>query len=130
MKRVAANDSDYMTPNELFEYRANLAKTDPERLERELNAEVEKVISQAPAKRQQGLRQLQWRIDMERRRAKNPTDAMVRLQRMMWRQFYAENGFVFAVKQLVKVCHMTEELIKESSVPDSRNAEILPFKSD
>lgn len=127
---TASNDSYYLTPNEEFEYWANLSKTDPARFEAERLAEIEKVISQAPAKRQNGLRQLQWRIDVERRRAKNPTDAMVRLQRMMWRQFYSENGFVFAVKQLVKVCHMTEELIKASAVSDSNNAEILPFKRD
>lgn len=83
MIKFAANDSDYMTPNELFEYMAHLAKTDPARLERELNEEIEKVVSQAPAKRQHRLRQLQWRIDIERRRAKNPTNAMVRLQGMM-----------------------------------------------
>lgn len=130
MMRIAANDSDYMTPNELFEYRANLAKTDPERLERELNDEVEKVISHAPAKHQHRLRQLQWRIDMERRRAKNPTDAMVRLQNMMWRQFYADDGFVFVVKQLVKVCHTAEKFIKESAVPEAKDDEILPSKDD
>lgn len=127
---TASNDSYYLTSNELFEYQANLAKTDPERLQRELMEEFEKFLLQVPPERHQELRQLQWRIDMERKKARNPTDAMVRLQKMMWRQFYAEDGFVFAVKQLVKVCHMTEELIKTSVVSDSKNAEILTFKND
>lgn len=127
---TASNDSHYLTPNEEFEYWSNLFKTDPLQFEAERLAQIEKVISSAKPERQQELRHLQWRIDMERRRAKNPIDAMLRLQKMMWKQFYADDGFVFAVKQLVKVCHMTEELIKESSVSDSRNAEILPFKSD
>lgn len=124
---TASNDSDYTDSNKFFEYWSNLFKTDPERFEVERKAEIEKVIASAPPKRQQELRQLQWRIDMERRMAKNPTDAMVRLQRMMWRQFYAEDGFVFAVKQLVKVCHSAQELV-EAMKP--KNAEILSFNKD
>lgn len=49
---------------------------------------------------QQRLRHLQWRIDMERARAKNPVDAMIRLNKMMWNQFYAKDGFVVAVNML------------------------------
>lgn len=127
---TASNDSYYLTPNEEFEYRSNLFKTDPARFEAERLAEIEKVISSANPERQQELRHLQWRIDMERMRAKNPIDAIVRLQNMMWRQFYADDGFVFAVKQLVKVCHTAEEFIKESAVPEEKNAAILSFSKD
>ncbi|OHA79445.1 MAG: hypothetical protein A2747_03230 [Candidatus Yonathbacteria bacterium RIFCSPHIGHO2_01_FULL_44_41] len=111
----------------MFDYRAHLAKTDPERFEAEREAEIEKVILSANPERQQELRQLQWRIDMERRRAKNPIDAMVRLQKMMWRQFYADDGFVFAVNQMVKVCHSTKELLETL---EPKNAVILPFEKD
>lgn len=124
---TASNDSHYLTPNEEFEYWSNLAKTDPLRFETERQTVIEEVISSAPAKRQQELRQLQWRIDMERRKAKNPTDAMIRLQKMMWRHFYADNGFIFAVRQLQKVCHHAEKLIASSI---QKNAEIIPFKKD
>mgnify|MGYP001613850313 FL=1 len=124
---TASNDSHYLTANEEFEYWSNLSRTDPARFEAERKAEIEKVISSAPVKRQQELRQLQWRIDGERKRAKNPIDAMVRLQKMMWRQFYADDGFVFAVKQLVKVCHTAGELIKNSPKKD---AEIISLMKD
>lgn len=127
---IASNDSQYLTSNELFEYRANLAKTDPERLERELREELERIISTADPEHHQGLRQLQWRIDMEKAKAKNPVDAMVRLQNMMWKQYYADDGFVFAVKELVRVCHVVEGLIGELVPQEVKDAEILPLKKD
>lgn len=127
---TASNDSHYLTANEEFEYWYNLSKTDPERFEEERVAEIEKVILSAEPENQQELRQLQWVIDGERKRSKNPIDAMLRLNKMMWRQFYANDGFVFAVKQLVKVCHKAGEFIKESAVPVAKDAEILPFKKD
>lgn len=60
-------------------------------------------------------------------RAKNPTDAMVRLNKMMWKQFYAKDGFVFAVKQLVRACRETEDLVK---ILKSEDAEIASVKKD
>lgn len=125
--KSAGNDADYDDPNMFFEYWSSLAKSDPERFERERAAEIEKVIVSAKPERQKGLRHLQWRIDMERMRAKNPIDSMIRLNKMMWKQFYAEDGFIFAVKQLQRVCHSAEELVKE---PVKKDAEILQFKKD
>lgn len=127
--KTASNDEnyDYKDSNEFFEYWSRLAKTDPERCEAERKTEIEKVILSANPERQKELRHLQWRIDMERMRAKNPIDAMIRLNKMMWKQFYAEDGFIFAVKQLQRVCHSAEELVKE---PVKKDAEILQFKKD
>ena len=64
---------------------------------------------------------------MERMRAKNPIDAMVRLQKMMWKQFYAKEGFLFATKQLAIACRGMEELVKKSQ---SKGAEIASIKKD
>ena len=127
---TASNDKHYRTPNEEYEYWSGLFKTDPERFEAERKAEIERVILSAKPENQQGLRQLQWVIDGERKRARNPTDAMIRLNKMMWRQFYANDGFIFAVKQLVKVCHTAEALIKELAVPKEKDGVILPFNKD
>lgn len=93
---TASNDCHYLTPNEEFEYWSNLFRTDPVRFESERLIEIEKVILSANPKNQQALRQLQWVIDGERGRAKNPIDAMIRLNKMMWKQFYSEKGFVYA----------------------------------
>lgn len=127
--KTASNDENYnyKDSNEFFEYWSGLAKTDPERFERERAAEIEKVIISAKPERQEGLRHLQWRIDMERTRAKNPIDAMIRLNKMMWNQFYAEKGFLFAIKQLVRTFRETEDLVKKS---ENKGAEIAPFKKD
>lgn len=53
--KSASNDADYDDPNMFFEYWSNLAKTDPERFERERAAEIEKVIVSAKPERQKGL---------------------------------------------------------------------------
>ena len=90
--KIASNDPYYLDSNQVFEYRARLAKADPERFERERLERIEKVISSVPAERQQKLRQLQWRIDQERGRATNPISGMLRLNNMMWDFVYAENG--------------------------------------
>lgn len=61
-----------------------LARDDPEEFERRRAALIETVITEAPPEHQQRLRGLQFRIDLERRKAKTPLGAAVRLQSMMW----------------------------------------------
>jgi hypothetical protein len=64
-----------------------LARDDPGEFERRRQAVIEAVIAQAPPELQERLRGLQFRIDLERRRAKTPLGATVRLQSMMWERF-------------------------------------------
>lgn len=127
---TASNDSYYRTPNEEFEYWSKLSKINLKLFEELRLREIERVILRARPECQQRLRKLQWRIDMERDKAKNPIDAMVRLQNMMWRQFYSDNGFVFAVEQYVKLCRMAEKLSKVEVAGEKKKADILPFKKD
>ena len=61
-----------------------LARDNPEEFERRRVALIEAVIAEAPPEHQQRLRGLQFRIDLERRKAKTPLGAAVRLQSMMW----------------------------------------------
>lgn len=110
-----------------FKYWSNLAKSDPARFEKERKRAIETVISRAPPEYQQGLRQLQWVIDGERRKAKNPVDAMVRLQKMMWTQFYAKDGFVSIVCYFNRIRRVLNEM---AEVPAKTDATILPFKKD
>ncbi len=67
-----------------FDKWKKLAKTDPEAFEKMRLTEIEKVISQRPRKKQQRLRQLQWKIDMERKRCKTPMAACIKISQMMW----------------------------------------------
>ena len=128
MNTSASNDADYNGPYAFFEYWSKLAKDDPERFERERVAELEKVISGAAPEQQQGLRQLQWRIDMERRRAKNPIDAMIRVNRMMWDHLYADDGFFSTPALWKEVFKMVDRMNSEFLEP--KEAEVIPFKED
>ena len=64
-----------------------LARDDPEQFERQRKEAIESLIAQAPVELRGRLRALQCRIDLERRRAKSPLEATMRLQSMMWERF-------------------------------------------
>lgn len=64
-----------------------LARTDPEEFERRRMAVIEGVIASAPPDVQRRLRGIQFRVDMECRKASNPLSATVRLSRLMWESF-------------------------------------------
>lgn len=124
---LASNDSDYLDPQKFVEYWANLAKTDPTRFEQERLAEIERVIACAKPERQDNLRKLQWRIDMERERAKNPVDAMLRLNKMMWDKFYGEQGFIVAVNMLKGASKELANLTKPRTIEGE--ATVISFKN-
>lgn len=77
---------------DFFNYWSNLAKTDPERLEKERKEAIEAVISKAPEHLHRRLRGLQWQIDMERSRASDPLSACVRLSKMMTDYVFSDKG--------------------------------------
>lgn len=128
MNTSASNDADYNGPLAFFDYWSKLAKADPECFELERKAEIEKVILSASPERQQSLRQLQWRIDMERARAKNPIDAMIRLDKMMWTQLYADDGFFSTPALWRKIFKINDSMM--DLLKGSKEAEIIPFKKD
>ncbi len=66
---------------------SRLAREDPVEFERRRQATIEALIAHAPPEHRERLRALQSRIDLERRRAKTPLGAAVRLQSMMWERF-------------------------------------------
>ncbi len=82
-----------------FEAWACLARERPDDFEKERKALIEAYIDGSPAKTQQRLRSLQWRIDMERRRAPDSLTACVRIYHMMWESFAGEHGLADALKR-------------------------------
>lgn len=106
-----------------FEEWMLLAKSDPEEFEKRRKHVIDDFISSAPEDRQQRLRGLQWRIDIERRRCSNPLAACIRLSDMMWNFVYAEDGFLNTLKML-RAAHSRVE----TGEKEPRSAEILPFK--
>jgi len=66
-----------------------LARTAPNEFERRRRALIEiEILKSGNVRRMRGL---QWRIDLERSRARNPMDACVRLSKMMWDSFMELN---------------------------------------
>jgi len=68
-----------------FDYWSKLAKQDSEAFEAARDQEINKHISNLKEDDvQERMRRLQWRIEMERKRSKNPLDAAARIYDMMW----------------------------------------------
>ncbi len=116
-----------------FEELAQLAQTDPEAFEARRQALIEEAISQAPEERQERLRRFQWRIDMERKRAKTPLAACLRLNDMLMEMVYGEGGFLEAVNTLKGILEGLEKgkvpQIEENlaSSREKKAAQIIPF---
>ncbi|MHA7881352.1 MAG: DUF3135 domain-containing protein [Saccharospirillum sp.] len=67
-----------------FDDLVELASTDPERLEHLRRLLIDDLIEHAPDSQRQRLKGLQFTIDMERRRAKNPVQCCVRMSQLMY----------------------------------------------
>jgi len=67
-----------------FAHWMQLAGTDPECFERARQAAIDELLETASPDRRERLRGLQWRIDQERRRARTPMAACLRLSSLMW----------------------------------------------
>lgn len=75
-----------------FDEWARLAQEDPARFERQRRELLDVVIAAAPAEHHQRLKGLQFRLDLERQRAKTPMGAVVRMNSLMWDSFLELRG--------------------------------------
>lgn len=106
-----------------------LAKSDPEAFETKRRAVLEQLISTSPESMQQRLRSLQWRVDMERARAKNPNSACVNIYRMMWNRVYGEDGLLDALEGLLNATTVTGHgQLAHSTGRDVKSADVLKFR--
>jgi len=83
-----------------FDHWLALARDDPAAFEAERRGLIEALILRAPPVRQRRLRGLQFRIDMERRRARTPMAACVRIQSLMWDSLVGPDGLYDRVSDL------------------------------
>lgn len=104
--------------SESFEYWSKLAKEDPELFEQKRREALEAVINNAPVSMQQRLRGLQWRIDAERRTAKNPLSSCVKIYNMMWDKVYGENGLLEALDTMLTGAPKSKSDAKEPNTAD------------
>lgn len=106
-----------------------LAKSDPEAFEAKRRDVLEQLICTSPKPMQQRLRSLQWRVDMERARAKNPNSACVNIYRMMWNRVYGENGLLDALDGLLNATSTTGHGQRvQAPGGDAKSADVLKFR--
>lgn len=103
-----------------FDEWAELADKDPGVFEKKRQLLLDEFLSQFPEKRQRRLRGLQFQIDMERRRAKSPLAACIRISDMMWDSVEGENGLLHNFNLL-----RTDPGTRKPQA--SINADIIPF---
>lgn len=87
------------TPPSFDEWR-DLAAQDPEAFECRRRALIDATIDHAPPERRGRLRCLQWRIDTERSRHRDPLAACAVLSRMMWQSVRGDQGLLNQVAYL------------------------------
>ena len=81
-----------------FDYWMELAKNDPSEFEKQRQEITQAMIEKSPDYMHKRLYGLQWRIDGEIKRAKNPLDACLRIHRMMMNSVYGPDGLIDALK--------------------------------
>ena len=104
-----------------FDEWSRLADNDPDTFEIKRKSLLDDFLSQFSEHRQRRLRGLQFQIDMERRRAKTPMAACIRLSDMMWESVDGKNGLRETVNQL------RSGQISVRAHPTSTKASIIPF---
>ena len=80
-----------------FEEWASLAKTDPAAFEAKREHAIAQLIDGASPRMQTRLRGLQWRVDMDRRRAGSPLSSCMKIFNQMWATVYGERGLLDAL---------------------------------
>lgn len=110
-----------------FDEWATLAKDDPQAFEKMRLAAIDEYLASVPDTHRQRLRRLQWRIDQERRLARSPMSACLRISRMMWDSLLGEGGLRDQLAGLASVWRGGEGL--PLSVPaNSEGAQIIAFQ--
>jgi hypothetical protein len=105
-----------------FEAWATLARENPEEFERRREQEIRKVIDARPDLRHR-LEGLQFRIDAERKLARTPLKACLRISALMWDSFYA---LKYELDGLAAGVRGTEPA---PPVCMPRRAEVIPLRS-
>ena len=85
MKNIKIGERD-------FDDWAEMARKDPASFEKMRQAAIDDFIESTPAAQRERLRRLQWRIDQERRLARTPMNACIRISRMMWDNILGDGG--------------------------------------
>lgn len=105
-----------------FDKLKDMAHNNPMKLERLRIEMVEKLIHEAPEQYRRRLRGLQFRIDMERRKAKSPMAACITISGMMHDSF---DKLRMALNEAAGNTIISEPAVVSGS---SNPAKVLPFR--
>ncbi|MEN8107987.1 MAG: DUF3135 domain-containing protein [Pseudomonadota bacterium] len=92
-REVHMPEPDPLPPRN-FDAWAALASSDPEAFEQQRRQVIDHAIRQAPARRQQRLRGVQWQLDQIRASARTPMIACLHMHRMLLDAIRGENGLL------------------------------------
>ncbi len=98
-----------------------LAKTDPTAFDKKYKSIIEDFIAKAPEERQEKLRRLQWRIDMEAQK-KSSQPSYIRIYDMMMDSIHGEFGLLESMRALTDSDQSYYDRSK------TKSATILKFK--
>jgi len=107
-----------------FDYWRDLAQKDPAAFEAAREQEIKNHIAGLGDEQvQQRMQRLQWRVEMERKRCKNPMDSAIKIYDMMWESV----GKNFeAIQDLADHFKPAED----RKAKKSEQAKVLKFKQD
>jgi len=109
-----------------FDSWSKLAADDPASFEAMRQAAIEECIAKATPEQQVRLRSLQWRIEQERRQAKTPLAACMRISRMMWERLAGSGGLLEHLQAIQNGWNGRDLDSLQPAVSESR-AKIVPF---
>jgi hypothetical protein len=110
-----------------FETWARLAREDPQAFEERRLEAIAEVIDSAPERSRERLRCLQWRIDQERRLARTPLAACMRISQMMWRSVLGDGGLQQRLGDLQRAFGVEPDLPVAPTRTGSGSADVLAF---
>lgn len=110
-----------------FDEWASLAKANPHAFEERRQALIDNFLGQFPDPERRRLRGLQFRIDMERRRARTPMAACIRLSSMMWDSLLGHGGLVNAIDRFLNY-RPHHPVSTGARAASPRSATILAFR--
>ncbi len=118
---MSTHSTQHMEPFDFDEW-LELAKRDPVGFELRRHAVIENYLNTLPLSKQRRMRGLQFRIDMERRRAHTAMGACIKLSSMMWDALVGPGGLTSSIQMLTT----SQPHLQKTESP--RNAQVLSFR--
>jgi len=101
-----------------------LYEKDPEKFEEMREKAIQSLLDSLSNKNKEILEKFQWRIDMERKRSKNPLHSCIKMNEMLMKHFYSENGLY---SLLDKLSQKAEEMQKNKGEKTFTNDKVIPL---